>query len=101
MTKELSLDFGLDEPTDDAHVRSRVARALGSSLEALPPVTLRKKSGDARRRSVRVHPLFESGPADEPKELGAPHPREVGAPRVAIVGDGPAGLFCAYQLARA
>lgn len=100
MSQELSLDFGLDEPTDEAHLRSRVARALGSSLEALPPVVLRKRSVDARRGVVRFHLLFEIGPADEPKELGAPHPREVGAPRVAIVGDGPAGLFCAYELAR-
>jgi len=96
---ELSLDFGLDEPTDDVHVRGRVASALGVSPDAVPSVVLRKRSVDARRGSVRFHLLFELGER-EAVELGAPHPREVTAPRVVIVGDGPCGLFCAYQLAR-
>jgi hypothetical protein len=98
---ELSLDFGLDEPTDDAHVRARIGTALRVPAEELPPVVLRKRSVDARRGTVRFHLLFELGGTDEVAvELGAPHPREVAAPRVVVVGDGPAGLFCAYQLAR-
>jgi hypothetical protein len=96
---ELTLDFGLDEPTDDAHVRGRVARSLGVAADGLPNVVLRKRSLDARRGAVRFHLSFELG-AEETKDLGAPHPREVAAPRVVIVGDGPAGLLCAYQLAR-
>ncbi|HVW29338.1 MAG TPA: hypothetical protein VHC69_28420 [Polyangiaceae bacterium] len=96
---ELALDFGLDEPIDDASVRARAAKALGVAGESLPNIVLRKRSIDARRGSVRFHLLFELG-AEETADLGAPHPREVGAPRVVIVGDGPAGLFCAYQLAR-
>jgi uncharacterized FAD-dependent dehydrogenase len=99
MPTELSLEFGLDEPTDDAHVRRRVAQALGTGAEALPRVALVKRSIDARRGSVRFHLVFEVG-AGEEKDLGAPHPREVGPARVLVVGDGPAGLFCAYQLAR-
>jgi uncharacterized FAD-dependent dehydrogenase len=97
--KELALDFGLDEPMDDASVRARVARVLGVAPDATPNVVLRKRSIDARRGAVRFHLLFEVG-AEETTELGAPHPREVGAPRVLVVGDGPAGLLCAYQLAR-
>jgi len=97
---ELTLDFGLDEPADDAHVRARVAQALGISLEALPRVVLRKRSIDARRGSVRFHLLFGLGAEEAAVEEAVHAPREVRAPRVVIVGDGPAGLFCAYQLAR-
>lgn len=102
LPQELSLELGLDEPNDDAHLRARVATALKVPEDALPSVTLRKRSIDARRGSVRFHVLVELAAADggEPAQLGAPHPREVGAPEVLIVGTGPAGLFCAYELAR-
>jgi uncharacterized FAD-dependent dehydrogenase len=99
MPTELTLDFGLDEPTDDVSVRKRVARSLGVAPEDVPKLVLRKRSIDARRGAIRFHLLFEVG-AEETTDLGAPHPQEVGAPRVVVVGDGPAGLFCAYQLAR-
>lgn len=97
--KELSIELGLDEPMDDAHLRARVAAELGLSPEAVPGVTLRKRSIDARRGSVKFVLQLELGAADG-GELGLPHPREVGSPEVAIVGTGPAGLFCAYELAR-
>ncbi|HKU40032.1 MAG TPA: FAD-dependent oxidoreductase [Polyangiales bacterium] len=96
---ELELDFALDEPQDPAALRARAAAALRVPAESLPPVTLRKRSVDARRGSVRFHLLLELG-AEEPPELGLPHPRPVGEPRAIVVGDGPAGLFCAYELAR-
>jgi uncharacterized protein len=96
---EISLDFAFDEPTDAAHLRARVARAVGIAQDELPPVALRKRSIDARHGVVRFHLLLEIG-ASESVDLGAPHPREVGPSRVVVVGDGPAGLFCAYELAR-
>lgn len=109
---EVTLELGLDEPQEPAALRQRLARALGVDLEALPGVILRKRSLDCRRGRVRYHLLFELVPAavaggvgfgvGERERLGAPHPVEVrGAPRVVIVGDGPCGLFCAYELARA
>jgi hypothetical protein len=96
---EISLDFAFDEPTDEGHLRARVARAVGVAVDELPPVALRKRSIDARHGVVRFHLLLEIG-ASESVDLGAPHPRAVGPSRVIIVGDGPAGLFCAYELAR-
>jgi uncharacterized protein len=96
---ELNLELGLDEPMDDAHLRERVAKALALPEAAVPPVSVRKRSIDARRGSVRFVLQVELGAADS-GELGLPHPREVGPPEVAIVGTGPAGLFCAYELAR-
>jgi uncharacterized protein len=97
---ELSLDLGLDESQEPAALRARVAAALGVPEDELPQVVLRKRSVDARRGSVRFHVLVELGAPAELRELGLPHPRAVGEPRVIVVGDGPAGLFCAYELAR-
>lgn len=97
---EITLDVGLDEPGDAASLRARVARDLGTSEESLPSLTVRKRSLDARRGRVHFQVLLQIGDPGEPTELGLPHPREVGAPRAVIVGDGPTGLFCAYELAR-
>jgi len=93
--------LGLDEPDDEASLRLLAARQLGSEVEALPPLRLLKRSLDARGGRVRFHLLVGIGGAPPPA-LALPEPREVdGARRVLIVGDGPAGLFCAYELARA
>jgi uncharacterized FAD-dependent dehydrogenase len=99
LPQEVSIDVGLDEAQDEAALRARVARVLAVDEEALPAVVLRRRSVDARKGTVRFHLVLGLG-ADEPAELGLPHPRAVGEPRVLIVGDGPAGLFCAYELAR-
>ncbi|MEO5729327.1 MAG: hypothetical protein ABI134_24540, partial [Byssovorax sp.] len=66
---ELSLDFAFDEPTDEVHMRARVARAVGIAVDELPPVALRKRSIDARHGVVRFHLLLEIG-ADVAKVLG-------------------------------
>lgn len=97
--EEIAIEVGLDEPTDDAHLRRRVAREARIDEAALPAIALVKRSLDARRGAVRFHYVFAVG-ARPVTDLGAPHPREVGPRRVVIVGTGPAGLFCAYQLAR-
>jgi uncharacterized protein len=99
LPSELNIELGLDEPMDDAHLRARVAAQLQLPADAVPAVTLRKRSIDARRGSVRFVLQLELSAA-EGGELGTPHPREVGPPEVLIVGTGPAGLFCAYELAR-
>ena len=112
LPSELTLELGLDDPQDAASLRGRVAQYLGSDVEALPGVILRKRSLDCRRGRIRFHLLFELTPAaldqgfgfgiGQRDELGAPHPIEVrGEPKVVVIGDGPCGLFCAYQLARA
>jgi uncharacterized protein len=96
---EVTVTLTPDEALDDERIRERLARAIGSSDFALPPHVLRKRSLDARRGQVRFHLVFEiDGPPAG--DIAAPHPREVGPPRVVVVGGGPAGLFCAYELAR-
>jgi uncharacterized protein len=108
---QLTVEIGLDEPQDDAHVRRVVARRLGVQAQDLPLVLLRKRSLDCRGRRIRFHLLLDvlvGNPGDtvlygivNDERLALPHPREVSLPaRVVIVGDGPCGLFCAYQLAR-
>lgn len=98
---ELELDLGLDESDSPEALRSRVARELARPEGELPEIVVRRRSIDARRGRVRFHVLLGLGEPD-PHELGAPLPREVsGARRVIVIGDGPAGLFAAYELARA
>jgi len=100
--RDYELEIGLDEPDDPEHLRAALARRLKAEPDSLPPLELRKRAIDARRGRVRFH--LTLGVAGPPRDLGAPHPREVaagaGAPHVVVVGDGPAGLLCAYELAR-
>jgi uncharacterized FAD-dependent dehydrogenase len=100
--RDHELDLGLDEPDDEPHLRAALARQLRVRPDDLPALEIRKRAIDARRGRVRFH--LTVGAAGPARELGLPHPREVatgpGRAHVVIVGDGPAGLFCAYQLAR-
>lgn len=101
MSREVTIELGLDEPDDPQALRERVARVLEVTEADLPAVVVRKRSIDARRGRLRFHLVVEVDPPP-PGDLGLPHPRPLaGRPRVVIVGDGPAGLFCAYELARA
>ncbi len=113
LPEEVNVEVGLETAQDPASLRGKVARQLGMEPGELPTLVLRKRSLDCRRGRVRYHLLFELVPAapgahgfgfgiTEGTDLGAPHPVEVqpSAP-VVIVGDGPCGLFCAYELARA
>ncbi|MBX3275289.1 MAG: FAD-binding protein [Sandaracinaceae bacterium] len=98
---ELDLELALDEPDDEAALRGRAAKKLRVGIEAVPHVVIRKRSIDARKGRVRFHVLLGLAPEEAPRALGEPLPREVSGPLCAIVvGDGPAGLFCAYELAR-
>ncbi len=100
LPKELSLELGLDEPDDEAALAERVGRKLGVRADELPPITVAKRSIDARRGRVRFVVLVSLERGIDPAAVGGAPLRAVGAPEVVVVGDGPAGLFCAYQLAR-
>jgi uncharacterized FAD-dependent dehydrogenase len=99
MPAEIEIELGLDEADDEESVRRKAARKVGVAVEDLPEIALRKRSIDARHGKVVFRLLFEVAP--EPHALGAPEPVDVDRlGRVLVVGDGPAGLFCAYELAR-
>ncbi|HEY0194796.1 MAG TPA: NAD(P)/FAD-dependent oxidoreductase, partial [Kofleriaceae bacterium] len=95
---ELELDE-LGAPDDEARrLAARLAKQLGAAPAELPRLEVRKRSLDARRGRIRFH--FVVGAASD-APLGGPPLREVSGPPVIVVGGGPAGLFCAYELARA
>ncbi len=101
LPEEVELELGLDEAMEADALRERVAKKLGVTPGSLPEPRILRRSVDARRGSVRFHLIvgFGSPPTEA---LGGAPPREatVAGPPVVIVGDGPAGLFCAYELAR-
>src|SRR6188768_1993502 len=107
LPNQIEFTVGLDDLTADSdapgHAQAllrEVARRLKVSQDELPPLALKKRAVDARRGRVAFHLTVGIGQVVE-HELGHPPLRECTGPsRVIIVGDGPAGLFCAYQLAR-
>lgn len=96
----IDLRLSLDEAGNEAAWRKAASKKLGVAEADLAEIYVKRRSIDARGRSVRV--VLNVGLGQKPDvDLGAPHPvTSAGAP-VVIVGDGPAGLFCAYELARA
>jgi uncharacterized FAD-dependent dehydrogenase len=97
----IEITLGPDSPDDEGALAALIARQLGRPVETLPAFYVKKRSLDARRGKVQFHLLVALG-VEESVELGLPHPIQCTGPRrTIIVGDGPAGLFCAYQLARA
>ncbi len=101
LPEEVELELGLDEAMEADALRQRVAKKLGVSPESLPEPSILRRSVDARRGSVRFHLIVGLRPGVA-EALGGAAPREatVAGPPVVVVGDGPAGLFCAYELAR-
>jgi uncharacterized FAD-dependent dehydrogenase len=97
--QELRLELELDEADDPAALARKLARQLEVAPESLPPIEVKKRSIDARRGRVRFHVIVGAvGPAHA---FGGAPLREGHGEPVVVVGAGPAGLFCAYELARA
>lgn len=97
----VELYLSLDEAHDPDAIRVRAAKKLSVPVEELPELHVLRRAIDARGKHTRFHVLLGEGPAMPPEQWALPHPREVRLPaRVVIVGSGPAGLFCAYELAR-
>lgn len=98
---ELELELELEDAEDEAALLARAKKHLGARKGEVRGARVLKRSVDARRGRIRIHLVLDISGEKTP-ELGLPHPRAVaGVRRVVIVGDGPAGLFCAYELARA
>jgi len=96
--RDFIVELGLDEPDGpDALVR-KLAELLDVTPAELPPIEVRKRSIDARRGRVKFHVVVGTVTPETPH---APLPQAGDGPPVIVVGGGPAGLFCAYELARA
>jgi len=106
-------DFVLWLPADrhpDALSEAELRFAAGRELDLKPgeiaAVRVRRFSFDARQRHMRWRVAAQAWLADEPPPAPvatAPAPiapPAAYAPRVAVVGAGPAGIFCALELLR-
>jgi len=105
LPEQLELAIGLDDDEDPATLRSLAAQKLHVEEEDLPELRLLKRSLDARRGRVQFHLLLSTqkeletdGDSRMPVEADAS--LLAAGRRVVVVGGGPAGLFCAYELAR-
>jgi uncharacterized FAD-dependent dehydrogenase len=96
---ELEIDLELDVADEERAIAAAVGSRLGIAPERLPRLEVRRRAVDARRHRVRLHLTVGVRPAVA-APLGGPPPREVKGDPVVIVGAGPAGLFCAHELAR-
>ncbi len=101
LPERVELTLGVDDADDDAALKRAVAKKLGIAVADVPLARIARRVIDARKGSVRFHLVISTLPPVDPEKLGEPLPQQTreGA-RVVIVGDGPCGLFCAYELAR-
>jgi uncharacterized FAD-dependent dehydrogenase len=89
---------------DPDRLRQAAARQAKIPLAQVRHVIVRRRSVDARRGQVRIRAQVEVLTHDaRPEPVPQPWllPKLDGEVQVAIVGAGPAGLFCALALARA
>ena len=98
------VDLHPDALLDPAALRREGARAAGISEASVRGVEVVHRAIDARRGRVRIHAELALRLSDAPasRAVGLPIIKAMaGAPAVVIVGAGPAGMFCAWGLARA
>lgn len=96
----VDITVALDESDDIATLTAFVAKKLGIAKENIPPLEVKRKSVDARRGSVNF--VYTLGLVDVDREarIAARLTKTLHGDPVIIVGAGPAGLLCAYELAR-
>jgi len=101
LPSELELTLDLDELEEPNALQARIARKLGRPVAEIPLPVVVRRAIDARRGKVAFRIRVTLGVVANARVAESQRaPREViGQPRVLIVGDGPAGLFCAYELA--
>ncbi|MES2503491.1 MAG: NAD(P)/FAD-dependent oxidoreductase [Myxococcota bacterium] len=96
---EIDLLIELDEPDENLAIAQYISQKLGVAPEILPPFEIKRRAIDARHGKVRFLLTVGTVPTGE-VVLAEPKPRAVQGAPVLIIGAGPAGLFCAYELAR-
>lgn len=103
-TDPFDLSVHPDAMLDPAALRREACRAAGVREGDVRDVVVLRRAIDARRGKVRMHLrvslLFSGMERPRPEIAPVELPHAGGAPEVAIVGAGPAGMFCAWALAR-
>ena len=99
--KSLSLRVYPSVAAQDAELRKYIARELGVNPKSVTAVKVRKRSIDARQRTIYVNLTVDAYVNEEPPTWDfAPieYPNVEGAAPVIVVGAGPGGLFAALRL---
>ncbi|MCH9688161.1 MAG: NAD(P)/FAD-dependent oxidoreductase [Deltaproteobacteria bacterium] len=105
MPRRVQLRVHPDVVLDDAALRRAAARRAKIAESEIATVVVQRRSIDARRGRVMLQLVADIVLRDEPAlRQATPVPAALpplgGTPPVAIVGAGPAGMFCAWALAQ-
>ena len=99
--KTLSLRVLPSVAAQDAELRKYIARELGVNPKSVTAVRVRKRSIDARQRTIYVNLTVDAYVNEQAPELDftpIDYPNVEGAAPVIVVGAGPGGLFAALRL---
>ena len=99
--KSLSLRVYPSVAAQDAELRKYIARELGVNPKSVTAVKVRKRSIDARQRTIYVNLTVDAYINEQAPELDftpIDYPNVEGAAPVIVVGAGPGGLFAALRL---
>lgn len=86
---------------DSAQLRQYVAKEMDIPAEQIHAVQIRRRSIDARQRSIYINLGVEVFVGEDPEELDftpISYPNVEKAPSVIVVGAGPGGVFAALRL---
>ena len=101
MQKTLSIRVHPSIAAQDRELRRYIVRELGIDARSLSDFRIRKRSIDARQRTVFVNltmDIYINEPAPQAYFEPKFYPDVSEAPRVVVVGAGPGGLFAALHL---
>lgn len=99
--KSLSLRVLPSVAAQDAELRKYIARELAVNPKSVTAVRVRKRSIDARQRTIYVNLTVDAYINEQAPELDftpIDYPNVEGAAPVIVVGAGPGGLFAALRL---
>lgn len=101
MQKQLNLRVTPDVAYREERLRLHAAREAGCAPASVTAVRVRRRSIDARQRTIYVNitlDLFIDEPAPATEFAPVVYPDVAGRPRAVVVGAGPGGLFAALRL---
>ncbi len=101
MKKDIALRLTPEEASDEKFYKPLVAKKMKVHPDKITSIRIRKKSIDARQKTVMVQlylDVYANSPAPEKQKVNFEYPDVSGKPEVIVVGAGPGGLFAALRL---